>query len=277
MDLEHEGNLVMHRWTHGRPLSGIHFLAAIILVSSMNCAPTVYDNIPEGHPEPDTYLYETGQAAMEDRKWFRARALFRRIVDTFPQSSYRFDAKIELGRTYFLQGGLISLIEARNEFQEFIRFFPTNARADYAQYLIGMTYLEATLDPDRDQTQTLGAIEAFNLFLDTYPESQYRDETLTALRNVKDLQGESELRVARFYYDHRWWPGTIQRLRPLLKDDPEFSGLDSVYYYLAESLVRMNSEAEALPYFERLINEFPSSEWTTAATVRIAELKRSSP
>ena len=64
MDLEHEGNLVMHRWTFGRPLSGIHFLAAIILVSSMNCAPTVYDNIPEGHPEPDTYLYETGQAAM---------------------------------------------------------------------------------------------------------------------------------------------------------------------------------------------------------------------
>ena len=277
MDLEHEGNLVMHRWTFGRPLSGIHFLAAIILVSSMNCAPTVYDNIPEGHPEPDTYLYETGQTAMEDRKWFRARALFRRIVDTFPQSSYRFDAKIELGRSYYLQGGLISLIEARNEFEEFLRFFPTNARADYAQYLIGMTYFEATLDPDRDQTQTLGAIEAFNLLLDTYPESQYRNETLTALRNVRDLQGESELRVARFYYDHRWWPGTIQRLRQLLKDDPEFSGLDSVYYYLAESLVRMNSEAEALPYFERLIDEFASSEWTTAATVRIAELKKSSP
>ena len=277
MDLKHEGNLVMHRWTYGRPLSGIHFLAAIILVSSMNCAPTVYDNIPEGHPEPDTYLYETGQAAMEDRKWFRARALFRRIVDTFPQSSYRFDAKIELGRSYYLQGGLISLIEARNEFEEFLRFFPTNARADYAQYLIGMTYFEATLDPDRDQTQTLGAIEAFNLLLDTYPESQYRDETLTALRNVRDLQGESELRVARFYFDHRWWPGAIKRLRQLLKDDPEFSGLDHAYYYLAESLVRMNSDAEALPYFEQLIDEFASSEWTTAANVRIAQLKNPTP
>ena len=151
---------------YGRSLPCIQFLAAIILISSVNCAPTVYDNIPEGHPEPDTYLYETGQAAMEERKWLRARALFRRIVDTFPQSPYRSDAKIELGRTYFLQGGLISLIEARNEFQEFLRFFPTNARAGYAQYLIGMTYLEATLGPDRDQTQTLGAIEAFNLWKD---------------------------------------------------------------------------------------------------------------
>ena len=138
-----------------------------------------------------------------------------------------------------------------------------------------MTYLEATLDPDRDQSQTQGAIEAFNIFLDTYPESQYRDDAGIALRSVRDLHGESELRVARFYFEHRWWPGTIKRLRQLLEDDPEFSSLDSVYYYLAESLVRMNSEAEALPYFERLIDEFASSEWTTAATTRIAELKRS--
>lgn len=265
----------MHLSANRKSLSAIHILATITLIASVNCAPAVYDNIPEGHPQPDMYLFETGQAAMEDRKWLRSRALFRRIVDTFPQSAYRFDAKIELGRSYYLQGGLISLIEARNEFQEFLRFFPTNARADYAQYMIGMTYLEGTLDPDRDQTQTQGAIEALNLFLDTYPESQYRTDAQTALRNVKDLHGESELRVARFYFDHRWWPGTIQRLRQLLKDDPEFSGLDSVYYYLAESLVRMNSEAEALPYFERLIDEFASSEWTTAATVRIAELKRS--
>ena len=94
----------MRLGAYGRSLPCIQFLAAIILISSVNCAPTVYDNIPEGHPEPDTYLYETGQAALEERKWLRARALFRRIVDTFPQSSYRFDAKIELGRTYFLQG-----------------------------------------------------------------------------------------------------------------------------------------------------------------------------
>ncbi len=265
----------MNLTTYGRSLSGIYFLAAISLIASISCGPTVYDNIPEGHPQPDMYLFETGQAAMEDRKWIRARALFRRIVDTFPQSPYRFDAKIELGRCYYLQGGLVSLIEARNEFEEFLRFFPTNARADYAQYLIGMTYLEATLDPDRDQSQTQGAIEAFNIFLDTYPESQYRDDAGIALRSVRDLHGESELRVARFYFEHRWWPGTIKRLRQLLEDDPEFSSLDSVYYYLAESLVRMNSEAEALPYFERLIDEFASSEWTTAATTRIAELKRS--
>ena len=172
----------MHLSANGKSLSAIHILPTITLIASVNCAPTVYDNIPEGHPQPDMYLFETGQAAMEDRKWLRSRALFRRIVDTFPQSAYRFDAKIELGRSYYLQGGLISLIEARNEFEEFLRFFPTNARADYAQYMIGMTYLDGTLDPDRDQTQTQGAIEALNLFLDTYPASQYRNDAQTALR-----------------------------------------------------------------------------------------------
>ena len=43
----------MRLGAYGRSLPGIHFLAAIILISSVNCAPTVYDNIPEGHPEPE--------------------------------------------------------------------------------------------------------------------------------------------------------------------------------------------------------------------------------
>ena len=42
---------------------------------------------------------------------------------------------------------------------------------------------------------------------------------------------------------------------------------------LAEALVALNRAAEALPYFERLVEEFVQSEYLTEAHQRIEQLK----
>ena len=59
----------------------------------------------------------------------------------------------------------------------------------------------------------------------------------------------------------------------LLKQDSEFTNRDAVYFYLAESLVKQNRKAEALPYYQKLIEEFRQSEYLQNANKRIAELK----
>ena len=46
----------------------------------------------------------------------------------------------------------------------------------------------------------------------------------------------------------------------MLRDDPAYPGRDAVYFYLAESLVRSDKTAEAIPYLERLLAEFEASE-----------------
>jgi hypothetical protein len=46
-----------------------------------------------------------------------------------------------------------------------------------------------------------------------------------------------------------------------------------VYYYLAESYLKLRRDAEALPYYERLVEEFTKSEFLDEARTRIAELK----
>jgi outer membrane protein assembly factor BamD (BamD/ComL family) len=59
----------------------------------------------------------------------------------------------------------------------------------------------------------------------------------------------------------------------LLSRDAQFTFRDGVYFHLAESLVRMNQNAEALPYYERLVKEFEKSEYLEQAQKRITELK----
>jgi hypothetical protein len=46
-----------------------------------------------------------------------------------------------------------------------------------------------------------------------------------------------------------------------------------VYFYLAESLIKVSRPAEALPYYERLLAEFEKSVHLEEAKRRIAELK----
>ena len=59
----------------------------------------------------------------------------------------------------------------------------------------------------------------------------------------------------------------------MLKDDPGFTGRDAVYFYLGETLIKVKREAEALPYFEKLTNEFDRSEYLDEARKRVTELK----
>jgi hypothetical protein len=43
--------------------------------------------------------------------------------------------------------------------------------------------------------------------------------------------------------------------------DADFIGRDGVYFYLARSLIKMKREAEALPYLEKLIDEYVQSKY----------------
>jgi hypothetical protein len=59
----------------------------------------------------------------------------------------------------------------------------------------------------------------------------------------------------------------------VLKQDAEYTGRDAVYFNLAESYVKIKRPAEALPLYERLVEEFQQSEYLVEARKRITELK----
>jgi outer membrane protein assembly factor BamD len=254
-----------------RPLLAGSLLAAGVLWLA-GCASTD-KRPPAGTPEPDRFLFEKGTEALNQRKWLVSREYFREIVDNYPQSPYRADAKLAIGDTYLGENTAESRVLAINEFREFLTYYPTHPRADYAQYKLGMAHFVQMLAPQRDQTETKEAIREFQTFLELYPKSQYAPEVRAKLREAKDRLGQSEYRVGLYYYRIKWYPGAIDRFKSLLAADPEYTYRDAVYFYLAESLVKINRPAEALPYYERLVAEFAKSEYLEQAKRRIAELK----
>jgi outer membrane protein assembly factor BamD len=254
-------------------------LAAVVLLAlgTGACASGGPKKPPTGTPNPDKFLFDRGTENLEKHRWIVAREYFRQLVDTYPQSEHRADGKLGIGDTYVGEHSAESFVLAINEYREFLSFYPTHKRAYYAQYRLAMCHFYQMRDPMRDQTETRDAIRELDTFVARYPNTDLTDEARKNLREAKDRLGQWDLGVAIQYYRFKWYPGAIGRLMPLLQRDPEYTNRDAAYFYLGESLLKVKRDAEALPYFERIVKEFDQSQYLEPAKKRIAELKASLP
>ena len=230
---------------------------------------------PETSPgtvPPDQFLMQRADDAMKRERWADARRYFQQIVDNYPQSTLRPDAKLGVGDSYLNEGGEANLVLAENEFKEFITFYPTSTRVDYSQYKLAMTHYKRMRRPERDQTETAAAVREFEVFFERYPNSMLTSEVRQNWRDARSRLSEASYRVGLYYYRARWYPGAIDRFKEVLKDDPGYPGRDAVYYYLAESLLKTEKKAEALPYYDRLVKEFERSEYLADAHRKLETL-----
>jgi outer membrane protein assembly factor BamD len=247
-------------------------VASLALVAAA-CASSGRNAVPPGTAQPDRYLYDRGNDALSRKKWLTAREFYKQVTETYTQSPIRPDAKLGIGDTYLGEGTAEALVLAIAEFQEFLSYYPTHPRADYAQYKLGYAHFRQMRSPQRDQTETRDAIREFEAFVGRYPNSRLMPDVKRDLREARDRLSTSEFEVGRFYYRIRWYPGAIDRLSTLLKTDPEYTQRDGAYFYLGESYLGADRRQEALPYYERLIDEFTQSEFLEEARKRIDTLK----
>jgi outer membrane protein assembly factor BamD len=237
---------------------------------------------PVGTLEPDKFLFERGTEELNKKHWLTSREYFRQLMDSYPQSSYRAEAKLGLADTYLGEGTAESQVLAINEYREFLSFYPTHKRAYYAQFKLGMCHFYQMHGPDRDQSETQEAVAELTTFVERYGTSDMGDpdrakliaEGRARLREARDRMSDANYRVAYFYLrTQKFPPAAIDRFNAILKTDPEYSRRDAVYFYLAEALIKMKRPKEALPYLDRLIVEFESSEYLEDARKLAETLK----
>ena len=178
--------------------------AGLGLALVTGCASGPAGLVPPGTAQADQFLFERGSASLKDKKWLQAREYLRQIVDNYPQSTYRPDAKLGVGDAFIGEHTTESLVLAVNEFREFLTFYPTSTRADYAQYRLAVAQGEQMLAPERDQTTTRETVKEVQVFLDRYPNSALLPEARALMRKAKDRLSEGGYRVGFFYYRSKW-------------------------------------------------------------------------
>ncbi len=237
-------------------------LAALLFV--FGCGGTKKSEL-DPSKQSDKELYELGVRELEDQNYDKARAAFKLVFDNFPKSDYRILAKLNYADSFYKQGNNANWILAIQEYQDFITLFPFSPKAAYAQYQIGACYYQMMEKPDRDQTNTRKALDEFRKVIDGYPNGQYYKSAYDRLIECYQRLAEHEFIIARYYNRTGRHIAAVERLKELLKKYPESVHIPDHYYYLAQSLEELSQSAESCVYYNKVVEKWPSSEFSADA------------
>lgn len=94
-------------------------------------------------------------------------------------------------------------------FRKFYQSYPKGDYAENASFYIGQSLFQSMPDPRLDQSSTIGAINAFQNFLDFYPDSPLREQAQKQLFVLQDNLVMKEYLSAQLYYNLGGYFGNI--------------------------------------------------------------------
>lgn len=216
-----------------------------------------------------TELYEQGQQFLADEDWSKAVEAFDTLLRNYPTSPYLPQARLGLGRGYYEQARSDSYLLAIEAFRNFLTYHPSADEVDYAQLMIALGYKGLMRSPDRDQSNTRRALDAFEVFLEDYPRSSHREFALQQKQEVVDSLAVHELQVAEWQLENGHPEAAEARARYALAKYPETEHRCELLYALAESLRTRQDHEGANGYYEQILQEHPDCERAADARRRI--------
>ena len=185
---------------------------------------------------------------------------------------------------------------ASQTFKKYFQSYPKGDYAEQAAFYIGQALYESVPEPRLDQTPTVGAITAYQNFMDYFPDSKLRDVAQTRLFTLQDNLVQKELLSAKLYYNLGGYFGNINdgtesnyeaciiTAQNALKAYPYTSKREDFCVLIMKSkyyLAKNSSEAKKLERYRDaedecygFLNEFPESKEAKTAQDFITKCKK---
>lgn len=253
----------------------ITIAAMLVAVAACNRGPRTYRPVvdPELLQLSKEQLFQKGEDQYGRKKWQRARTYYSHLYETFPNDPLGRRSLLRIADTYYEQGDPVNLVEAQYKYRDFINRYPTSEQADYAMLRIAMCSYRQMERPDRDQQKTKEAVEKFDDMLRAHPNSPLKAEAEARRLEVVDRLARHEHMVARFYMKRGSHTSAVQRLNYLIDTYANYSDRAGAFYDLGNALTHLGRGGEARLYFERVVTEFPKSDYAEPARRRLSETK----
>lgn len=225
-------------------------------------------------PGRDKELFIVATREVRKNNYDVGRLLFQTIITTYPDSPYLPMAKLAVADSFYLEGGTSNLIQAENGYQDWLTFFPTHPLASRVLLKVAECEMRQVGLPDRDATNAKRAdqrLRALLVNLNKFPDPELQKQAEIRLNEVQDNEGLHNLYVANYYYDlgvkqkKGGLKGAQSRYRENLEKFPNFTYNDENLYKLAITYQIEEETDEAVRYFQRLVKEYPNSDYADKA------------
>ena len=228
-----------------------------------------------GKEVPVSQVYQSGLTYLAGGKYAKARQYFQLIIDNAANSKEFSKAKLGIADAEFfdLEKGAG---DALADYQSYLVYFPISEDAPYAQYMVAMCYFSQISSPDRDQSFSQQAIEAFEKLRQKYPLSPYSQLSEEKIKACWLRLAEHEFEVGVFYYKARSYVASSRRFEYLLDNYLSYlkdQKKEQTYYFYGRSEFEMTKYDTAARYYRLLLKEFPNTLYHDQVSSELAGIE----
>jgi outer membrane protein assembly factor BamD len=152
------------------------------------------------------YRYEYAKQRFAEGKFNQAAILLQDLITAKKGTDEAEESLYMLAMSDYMNGDFES---AAATFKKYHQTYPRGIYAEQAMYYVGQSLYESAPEPRLDQTPTIGAINAYQQFLDFFPGSELRQKAQSRLFELQDKLVMKELLSAQLYFNLGGYFGNI--------------------------------------------------------------------
>jgi outer membrane protein assembly factor BamD len=228
--------------------------------------------------------FKLGTELYEEGKFAKANRLFVQIVPKYRGKPQAQKLMYMYCKTYYETKDYFT---ANYQMERFVDAYPKSEKIEEMAFLAAKSYYQLSPLFSKDQTETIEAIDKLQMFINTYPLSEYAEQASTLVRELDHKLEKKAFNIALQYNQtgpfHRDYNSAITALDNFLIEFPGSSFKEQAMYYKFDSAYKlaMNSVKwkqkdrveKALSFYESLLYVFPETQNNEAIQTMYQDLK----
>lgn len=251
-----------------KKISSYLVVSALFVIVFNSCSQ--YEKVLRSHDYKWKYKKAFEYYNKED--YVRAAALFDQLAPAYKGTAMSDSVHFFQAKSYYYQRDYIL---AGHMFQEFSKTYGASPFVEESDFMVAYCYYMMSPRPSLDQTNTISAIENFQLYLIKYPESKKVEQVTEILNELKDKLVEKSFMSAKLYFDLSDYKASLVALNNCLIDYPDSKFREDILFMILKSsyLLAYNSIASkkkeryqsTVDEYYTFITEFPDSKYKKEA------------
>ena len=181
-------------------------------------------------------IYTKALEYYDQEEYQKAQSLFELIISSYRGKKEAEDIYFKYAYTYYYLG---QYILASYYFKNFSNTYGASDLREEADFMSAYSNYQLSPTFRLDQTYTNQAIDGFQLFVNTYPNSSRVEECNRLIDELRNKLERKAYESAKLYFDLREYQAAIQTFDNVLKDFPDTDNAQQIRYMIIRSAYQL--------------------------------------
>ena len=240
------------------------FLVGLILVVGASCGK--FRKIEKS--QDWRVKYEAGLNYYNKKDYYHASVLFEAItpiVRGLPEGE-----KVQFNLAYCQYYDKLYLL-ASEQFKTFYETYGRSPMAEEARYMYAYSLFKSSPKDNLDQSNSVDAMAAMQEFLNRYPNSKFRDQSIDVIVTTQKKLERKGFENSYQYYKMRQYKAAIVALNNFKDNFPDSEFLEEAYYLVIVSEYRLAEQSiiskqqerykGVVDHYKEFVDKYPQSSF----------------